>query len=178
MRGTTHATGTDNFTALNPYVEAEYTTLMEGGVALKMSARTYEYDFNGNQTKVTEYDWFDPNMVQREAGTGIPVGVPVGAKVLRVTETSYHNPAPDANATNYYRLRGLTAGTPSLLDAVKELTVGASRTRLSYDGQGFGLAPTAGNVTKVSRRDDRGDEVARRDGRWRRNSIPQDVHLL
>ncbi|MFL6257379.1 MAG: discoidin domain-containing protein, partial [Pyrinomonadaceae bacterium] len=163
MRGTTYATGTDGYTAMNPYVEAEYTTLMEGSVAVRMSAKTYEYDYNGNTTKVTEYDWFDPASVQREAGTGIPTGVPSGAKVLRVTETNYHNQAGSATSLNYYRLRPLTTFTPSILNAVKETTLGASRTRFSYDGQAYGVAPSAGNVTQVSRRDDKGDADAGND---------------
>lgn len=163
MRGTAHATGTDSFTAANPFVEAEYTTLMENNVPVKMTAKTFEHDYNGNVTKVTEYDWFDPASVQREQGTGIPTDVPSGAKVLRVTDTSYHNQAADANSTHYYRNRALTSGTPSILVAVKETTTGAARTRFSYDGQTYGAAPTAGNVTKVSRRDDRGDADAGND---------------
>ena len=51
----------------------------------------------------------------------------------------------------------LTTGTPSLLGAVMETTMGASRTRFSYDGLAYGAAPTAGNQTQVSRLDDKGD---------------------
>src|SRR5262249_2211870 len=56
----------------NPVVEAEYTTLVENGVLIKMSAKKFQYDFNGNVTQVTEYDWFDPNLVSRDSA-GIPI---------------------------------------------------------------------------------------------------------
>jgi hypothetical protein len=50
--------------AFNPVVDAEYTSLMEGNPAqaVKMSAKTFQYDYNGNVTQTTEYDWFDPNV--------------------------------------------------------------------------------------------------------------------
>lgn len=162
MRGVTWATGTDNFTANDPFVEAEYTSLLENGAAVKMSAKTYEHDYNGNVTKTTEYDWFDPAQVQRDPA-GIPTGVPSGAKVLRVSNTTYHNPAADGSSPNYYKLRTLAAGTPSILGAARETVTGASRTRYSYDGQLFGAAPTVGNVTQVGRLDDRGDADAGND---------------
>jgi hypothetical protein len=46
----------------NTVVDAEYTTLKENGQAIKMSAKTFQYDYNGNVTQTTEYDWFDPNL--------------------------------------------------------------------------------------------------------------------
>ena len=152
-RGSQFATGSTNYTAVNAVVDAEYTALV--GSTL-MSAKTYEHDYNGNVTGVTEYDWFDSTNIPRDA-QGVPAGVPAGAAVLRATVTAYHNAAADASSPNYYRLRELTTGVPSLLGAVKETSTGASRTRFSYDGQAFGAAPTNGNVTEAARLDDNGD---------------------
>ena len=69
--------------AFNPVVDAEYTTLTDAaGNNLKMSAKTFQYDYNGNVLQITEYDWFDPSLVLRD-GNGVPTGVPGSA-----TETS------------------------------------------------------------------------------------------
>jgi hypothetical protein len=51
--------------AFNPVVDAEYTSLMEGGQPVKMSAKTFQYDFNCNLLRETHYDWFDPALVRR-----------------------------------------------------------------------------------------------------------------
>lgn len=86
----------------NAVVDAEYTTLTNAsGTALKMSARTFQYDYNGNVTQTTEYDWFDPLLVSRDS-YGIPTGVPAGASVLRVTSNSYYNAATTASSANVY----------------------------------------------------------------------------
>lgn len=80
----------------NPVVDAEYTTLTNAaGNSLKMSAKTFQYDFNGNVTQTTEYDWFDPALVSRDSN-GVPTGVPGGATVLRITTNSYYNAATSA----------------------------------------------------------------------------------
>ena len=157
-------TGGDNISAgsnvlvtFNPVVDAEYTTLKEGGQAVRMSAKTYAHDYNGNVTEVKEYDWFDPALVSRDP-EGVPTGVPAGVALLRTTTTSYHN-SPGANASSsfVYAKRGFGTTTPSIYGAVINSTVGAGETRFSYDGQAYGAAPTVGNVTQVSRRDDKGD---------------------
>jgi YD repeat-containing protein len=147
----------------NPVVAAEYTTLMEPPTPgatpapVKMSAKTFKHDYNGNVTEVKEYDWFDPALVTRDA-QGVPTGVPGAAALLRTTATSYHgSPGADASSPFVYARRTLTAGSPSLINATKETSAGPSRTRFSYDGQVYGAAPTAGNVTQVNRLDDRGD---------------------
>ncbi|MBZ5555630.1 MAG: hypothetical protein LAO21_23230 [Acidobacteriia bacterium] len=136
----------------NPVVDAEYTTLVEGGVPVKMSAKTYQFDYNGNVTQETEYDWFDPGSVSRDA-QGVPTGVPAGATVLRVTNSSYYNQASGSSSANVYAKRSIGTATPLILNALKETTVGASDTQLSYDGQSYGIAPTKGNLTKESRWD-------------------------
>lgn len=150
----------------NAVVDAEYTTILNAqGVAARMSAKTFRHDFNGNVTEVKEYDWFDPALVSRDED-GVPTGVPTtGATLLRTTATSYHSSADAADSTNVYAKRQLTTGTPSVIDAAQETTAGASVIRVSYDGLDFGVAPTAGNVTQVSRFDDQGDTNTAND-RW------------
>jgi RHS repeat-associated protein len=132
---------------LNPVVDVEYTTLLDAGNnPLKMSAKKFQYDFNGNVTQVTEYDWFDPALVSRDS-VGVPTGVPGSATVLRVTNTSYYNQAVGSTSGNVYAKRSIPGGTPLILNAVKESTRGPSIFQYSYDNQVYGVAPTAGNLT-------------------------------
>ena len=138
----------------NPVVDAEYTTINNaGGQPSKMSAKTFQRDYNGNVTDVTEYDWFDPGDVQRDE-QGVPTGVPGAAPVLRTTSNSYHNTAATAGSANVYAVRSLTAGVPSIINALQQTTVGAAITRLNYDGQAYGVAPTVGNLTSKQVWDD------------------------
>jgi len=157
---------TTNRVNFNPVVTEEYTTLTDDqGNALKMSAKTYRRDYNGNVTEVKEYDRFDPIPASGRDALGIPNSVPAGATLLSTTNTSYHNsPATDTSASVYAK-RALTVGTPSVIDAPKETVTGPSVTRYSYDGQAYGLAPTRGHVTEVSGFDDQGDADAAND-RW------------
>lgn len=137
--------------SFNPVVDAEYTTLLEGNPAqpVKMSAKTFQHDYNGNVTAVTEYDWFDPSLVSRDA-EGVPTGVPGSATVLRTTNTSYYNPAGSASAGNVYAVRALTSGVPSIINATEETISDPAKARFSYDGQSYGSPPTAGNLTRKS----------------------------
>ncbi len=157
---------TVNRVNFNPVATEEYTTLTDGqGTALKMSAKKYRRDYNGNVTEVKEYDWFDPIPASGRDALGIPNGVPVGATLLRTTGTSYHNsPAADTSASVYAK-RNLSVGTPSVINAPQETAVGLSVTQFSYDGQAYGLVPTRGHVTGVSSFDDQGDTNAAND-RW------------
>ncbi len=135
----------------NPVVAAEYTTLHDpNGAPVKMSAKTFQYDYNGNVTQVTEYDWFNPNSVSRDAA-GVPTGVPAGATVLRTTTNSYYNPATSASSTNVYAKRTLPNAMPLILNALQQTTTGPAQTQLSYDGQAYGVAPTKGNLTEERR---------------------------
>lgn len=54
--------------SFNPVVDYEYTSLLDAANnPLKMSAKAFQYDYNGNVTQVREYDWFDPALVSRDA---------------------------------------------------------------------------------------------------------------
>ena len=135
----------------NPVVTAEYTTLLEGGAQVKMSARQFLYDFNGNLTQIADYDWFDPAQVNRDE-KGVPTGVPLSATLLRTTTNSYHNQATLPGGSTVYANRTIgSPPAPLILNAVKQTTTGPAQTRLSYDGLPFGSAPIKGNVTKVGR---------------------------
>ena len=82
--------------------------------------------------------------VSRDA-QGVPTGVPGSATVLRVTNSSHYNQAIGSTSTNVYAKRSLSTGTPLILNAPKETTLGPSIVQFSYDGQAYGVAPTVGN---------------------------------
>jgi len=131
----------------NPVITEEYTSLLDdSGNVAKMSASKFQYDYNGNMTQRTDYDWFpDLTLVTRDA-LGIPLGVPANAPVLRVTTNSYHNsPGANGSSTLVY-----AKTTNTILNALKETVIGNSTTRLSYDNQAYGSAPIHGNVTKIA----------------------------
>lgn len=138
----------------NSVVDFEYTTLTDAsGNNLKMSAKAFQYDFNGNLTQTTEYDWFDPALVSRDSA-GVPTGIPAGATVLRTTTNTFHNAATSSTSGNVYAKRNLSTATPLILNALQQTTTGPAITRLSYDGLSYGSAPTVGNVTSQSVWDD------------------------
>ncbi len=140
--------------SFNPVVDVEYTTLLDsGGNQLKMSAKAFQYDYNGNVTHTTEYDWFDPALVSRDA-QGVPTGVPGSAVVLRTVNNNYYNAATGSTSTNVYAKRNISTITPLILNALQQMTVGPAITQLSYDGQSYGVAPTVGNLTSQSVWDD------------------------
>jgi RHS repeat-associated protein len=141
----------------NPVVDAEYTTLLDpNGNPSKMSAKTMQYDFNGNLVSETDYDWFDPASVTRDPNNqNLPTGVPAGAVALRMVTNSYYNPAATSAAINYAK-RDLINITPLIVNAPKEVIIGVSDTQLSYDGQPYETAPTIGKVTNEARSDSPG----------------------
>src|SRR5262245_8123026 len=147
------AASPEGLVGFNTVVDTEYTSLMEGGNPVKMSAKKFQYDFNGNVTQIIEYDWFDPSLVTRD-GNGVPTAVPASATVLRTTTTSFHNPAPASSSPNVYAKRSIATATPLILSAPQQAITGPSQTQFSYDNQGYGAAPTIGNLTKVSNWDD------------------------
>ena len=141
------------FTTFNPVVDTEYTTLKENDQAIKMSARKYQYDYNGNVTQTTEYDWFDPALVVRDA-QGIPLSVPNGVPILRTTTTEYYNSADMADSPNVYAKRVMTTQpSPLILSAPKQSINGSSQTQYRYDNLAYGTAPTVGQLTHLSRWD-------------------------
>ncbi len=133
--------------AFNPVVDKEYLTITDAsGNNLKMSAKAFQYDYNGNLLQTTEYDWFDPALVSRD-GNGVPTGIPAGATVLRTTVNTFYNGAGSASSGNVYAKRATATGAPLILSATQQTTVGTGIVQLSYDGQAYGTAPTVGNLT-------------------------------
>ena len=133
--------------AFNAVVDKEYTTLTDAqGNNLKMSAKVFAFDYNGNVTQETHYDWFDPALVTRDA-VGVPTGVPAGATVLKVITHSHYNQAVGASSGSVYAKRSIPSGTPLILNAPRETIVGPGKVQFSYDGQLFDVAPTVGNLT-------------------------------
>ncbi len=139
----------------NTVVLAEYTSLMESGSAVKMSAKTFQYDFNGNVTETKEYDWFDPALVSRDS-FGVPTGVPGGATLLRTTTNTHYNQAATSASTNVYAKRPVANPAPLILSAPRDTITGPSQTRFSYDNQAWNVVPTLGNLTRVSAWNDQG----------------------
>ena len=151
LGGTVPAFGAIEPVGVNPVVDTEYTTLYDdNGNRLKMNARKFQYDYNGELLQTIEYDWFDPAAVSFVQNR--PNGIPAGAVVLRTVNNSYYNQAADANSTNAYHKRSVGTSTV-ILGAPQEAIVGNSQTRISYDGQSFGTAPIKGNVTGISKWD-------------------------
>jgi YD repeat-containing protein len=139
----------------NPVVDGEYTTLLDDNQPIRMSAKTFQYDFNGNLVQEIDYDWFNPSDVTRD-GNGVPTGVPLNPAptVLRIINNSYHNPATSTTSDNVYAKRSVSNPTPLILNATQQTTIGPpielGRVQLSYDGQAYGVAPTRGNLTNKS----------------------------
>lgn len=150
--------GTNNgLVPFNPVVDAEYTTLLDDTPShnrVKMSARTYQYDFNGNLVSQTDYDWFDPSLVTFDPNTSVPTGVPASATVLRTTTNDYYNSAPTSTSTNVYAKRSLSNPTPLILGALQQTTAGSAVAQFSYDTNSYGTPPTSGNLTTKNVYDD------------------------
>src|ERR1043166_5949036 len=85
--GNANLTGNFGVTTFNPAVDVEYLTLLDDTAThnpIKMSAKKFTYDFNGNLTQQIDYDWFDPALVTR-GSDGVPTGGPASATALRTT---------------------------------------------------------------------------------------------
>ncbi len=83
----------------NQYVKAEIVTIPDVAGSPYLSAiREFSFDKNGNQTRVAEYDFVSPSLIQRDV-TGRVTAIPSGLTPLRITETSFHSPTEDASDT-------------------------------------------------------------------------------
>ena len=144
----------------NPVVVAEYTTFVgTPSSTSKMSAKLYDYDYNGNLVKETDYALFPASSVQHD-GTpeNLPTGVPAGTPKLREVTNTFYNPATAAGDGTVYGKRDLNAATVSILNALKETSAGDgvtqfSNTQFAYDNSVYGTTPSIGNLTEVSQWD-------------------------
>ncbi|MEK6409751.1 MAG: RHS repeat-associated core domain-containing protein [Acidobacteriota bacterium] len=133
--------------AFNPVVTAEFTTLCNDvGIASQMSAKKFQYDFNGNQTSASEYDFFNPGSVTPDTN-GVPLDVPGSASPVRTTTTTFYTEAPLGSSTTVYAKRLIGSATP-VFSAPKLSTVGGAQTEFHYDGLD-NTAPSKANLTKA-----------------------------
>jgi len=139
----------------NPVVAEEYTTLV--GNPSRMCARTFQYDYNGNVTQETDYDWFDASLVSRDTdAANLPQAVPVTATVLRIIDSSYYNDSTASNSSNVYAKRQIgDPPTPLILNLPLETSVSnpsaaLSRTQYNYDDGAS--SPLKGNLTEEKHR--------------------------
>ena len=135
----------------NPFVKTEFVSIPNAaGTLVKTAIKDYNYDRNGNVTRVAEYDWVPYASVHN---SGSPVWSLTGLTPARVTTTSYYNGTPDALDTttpndpdSYYN-----ATAPRLLQLVasSEVNNGSqtlARSEFSYDNTL--TTGTTGNLTE------------------------------
>ncbi|MEK6411088.1 MAG: hypothetical protein AABN34_29555, partial [Acidobacteriota bacterium] len=133
--------------AFNPLVTAEFTTLCNDvGAPSQMSARKFQYDFNGNLTSALEYGFFSPTLVTPDTN-GVPLDVPGSVSPVRTTTTTFYTEAPLGSSTTVYAKRLIGSATP-VRSAPKLTTVGGAQTEFHYDGLD-NTAPSKGNLTKA-----------------------------
>jgi RHS repeat-associated protein len=90
----------------HPYVSswykltaAEYTTIKDAGGNPKTVAKTFDYDMNGNITKIKEYDWILSASITKN-----DYGEPIGVSPVRTTEMSFYNATPGIRQSNQQNL--------------------------------------------------------------------------
>jgi RHS repeat-associated protein len=133
---------------INPFVKTSFTSIRDAAGEYSQTAITdYNYDKNGNITRVAEYDWVPYSSVARD-GNGRPTGeIPATAQPKRITTNTQVNETPDASIVAYdadayiettsARLRNALAST-ELSDASQVL----SRTEFTYDNASITGNPT------------------------------------
>ncbi|HEV7646099.1 MAG TPA: hypothetical protein VGO50_19340 [Pyrinomonadaceae bacterium] len=148
---------------INRVIDTEFTTLRDDqGNRLKMTAKKFQYDYNGNVTQVIQYGWINLSSVNYTNGnsvTGVPTGVPESTPVMKVTNTSYYNDAPNTSSSNAYKTRNIDSALV-ILGLPKQTTIGNGTTVKStsefyYDlHNDLNTAPTKGNLTQSRSWDD------------------------
>lgn len=132
---------------VNPFVKTEFTSIRNAsGTLLKTAIKDYNYDRNGNVTRLAEYDWVPYASVHN---SGNPAWNLAGLTPARVTTTSFYNGTPDAlDTTTYDPDTYSQASAPRLLQlvAASEVSNGSqtlARSELFYDS-----VLTTGNLTQ------------------------------
>lgn len=91
--------GYGNVVDMNPFLKTEFKSVRDAANTLvKTAIKDFNYDKNGNATRIAEYDWVDYASVPRD-GDNKPTGIPASATLKRVTVNSYYNSTPDASDT-------------------------------------------------------------------------------
>ncbi len=147
--------GCGSMRRLNTYVKTEFTTIPDNAGNPSLTAiKDYEYDKNGNVTKITEYDWMAYSAMPGSSSGNI-TGIPGGATVKRITENVYYNPTEDAsnstanNANSYWN-----STAKKVNNAVKSTTVKhANLTPVSHTEIVYDNADTTANPTQTRKWD-------------------------
>ena len=96
------------------YAKFEFVSIPSAGSLTQTAIKEYNYDKNGNVTRVAAYDWVPYGSVPRNV-QGRPYAVPSGVVPKTVTVNTYHNPTPDAsNSTTSDSDSFHVAGSPRL----------------------------------------------------------------
>jgi RHS repeat-associated protein len=152
---TNHPAHLEHKPSINPYVKTEFVSIKNAaGTYVKTAIKDYNYDKNGNVTRIAEYDWVPyQNVPRTDPGYGIlgkPTGLPTGSNAVaprRVTTNTYHYPTPDASdrtTDNQHVYRRSTS--PQLRKSLASTVIGdgtnvLARTEFTYDD-----AATTGNL--------------------------------
>ena len=142
--------GFDPSYSANPYVKSEFISIKDAaGVNFtKTAIKDYNYDKNGNLTRVKEYDWV-PYSAVHDAG-GAPLWNAARPTVVREKVDTYNSPTPDAtDATSSSSNAYYNGSAPLLRSAIAstEVRAGAltsSRSEFSYDSP-----TTTGNLVET-----------------------------
>lgn len=132
--------------SINPFVKTEFVSIPNSaGSLVKTSIKDYNYDRNGNVTRLAEYDWVPYASVHND---GIPVWGLAGLTPARVTTTSYYNGTPDALDTttpndpdSYYN-----ATAPRLLRLVASTEIASGTQTLARSEFFYDHTLTTGNL--------------------------------
>ncbi len=141
--------GCGSMRRLNTYVKTEFTTIPDNAGNPSLTAiKDYEYDKNGNVTKITEYDWVAYSAMPLGSSGNI-TGIPGGATVKRITESVYYNPTEDAsnstanNANSYWNSTAKKVNSATKSTTIKQPNgIAVSYTEIVYDNADITANPT------------------------------------
>lgn len=133
----------------NAFVKTEFTTISDASNQPSLTAiKDFNYDKNGNVTKIVEYDWVSYGSVPRQNDS--PTGIPANAVVKRITVNEYYNQTPDANSTSSSPYTYENANSPKLKNVLKSTEVqNAAGTPVARSEFYYDDADNKGNLTET-----------------------------
>ena len=106
--------GFDQGDGANPYVRSEFVSVRDAaGVFAKTAVKDFNYDKNGNLTRVREYDWVAYSAVH-DAG-GNPLWGAARPAARREKVNAYNSPTPDASDSTTASFNAYYNGSAPLL---------------------------------------------------------------
>jgi RHS repeat-associated protein len=139
-----------HFRHVNACLKTEFTSIRDAaGNPVLTAIKDYNYDKNGNVTRVAEYDWVAYSSVPRNQ-SGMPTGIPAGASVIKVTNNTYHYPTPDSSDSSTVNYNAYHRPSSPLLRnafATSDITNGAqviAFREFTYDNPS-----STGNMTQI-----------------------------